>query len=126
MAKAAPAEGDRREPFVEWLTSKDNPYFAKSMANRVWSYFFGRGIINPVDDIRGSNPPSNAPLLDALTREFVKNGFNVAPADAAHLPIAHLPVLHTAQYIGTRTTRSISPTPFRADSAPSRCRMLWR
>jgi hypothetical protein len=71
------ADEDRREAFVQWLTSKDNPYFAKSMANRVWSYFFGRGIINPVDDIRGSNPPSNGPLLDALTDEFVRTGFNV-------------------------------------------------
>ena len=68
---------DRREALVAWLTSKENPYFAQSMANRVWSYFFGRGIINPVDDIRGSNPPSNGPLLDALTEEFVQNGFDV-------------------------------------------------
>ncbi|MFO1499774.1 MAG: DUF1549 and DUF1553 domain-containing protein [Verrucomicrobiota bacterium] len=77
VAKAAPPDQDRREPFVEWLTSKDNPYFALSMANRVWSYFFGRGIIDPVDDIRGSNPPSNGPLLDALTKEFVNSGFDV-------------------------------------------------
>src|SRR5205823_5625923 len=73
-ARPMPAEEDRREAFVTWLTSKDNPYFARSMANRVWSYFFGRGIIDPVDDIRGSNPPSNGPLLDALTEEFVGNG----------------------------------------------------
>lgn len=75
----APESGrddDLRRAFVEWLTSKENPLFAKSMANRVWSYFFGRGIIDPVDDIRGSNPPSNAPLLDALTRHFIETGFN--------------------------------------------------
>ena len=48
------------------MTSKENPFFAKSMANRTWSYFFGRGIIDPVDDIRGSNPASNPELLDAL------------------------------------------------------------
>jgi hypothetical protein len=68
---------DRREPFVDWLTSKDNPLFAKSMANRVWSYFLGKGIIDPVDDIRASNPPSNPELLDALTDEFVKGAFDV-------------------------------------------------
>jgi hypothetical protein len=68
---------DRREPFVDWLTSKDNPLFAKSMANRLWSYFFGRGIIDPVDDIRASNPPSNPELLDALTEEFIAGGFDV-------------------------------------------------
>src|SRR5688572_4108329 len=76
-AKEPPADTDRREPFVEWLTSADNPLFAKSMANRVWSYFFGKGIIDPVDDIRASNPPSNPELLDALTDEFLKNKFDV-------------------------------------------------
>ena len=68
---------DRREPFVEWLTSTENPLFAKSMANRVWSYFFGKGIIDPVDDIRASNPPSNPELLDALTDTFLKSKFDV-------------------------------------------------
>jgi len=68
---------DRRDAFVDWLTSKDNPFFAKSMANRVWSYFFGKGIIDPVDDIRASNPPSNPALLEALTDEFVKGGFDL-------------------------------------------------
>jgi len=70
-------DGDRRAAFVNWLASKDNPYFAEAMANRTWSYFFGRGIIDPVDDIRGSNPPSNPELLEALTDDFVKSGFDV-------------------------------------------------
>jgi hypothetical protein len=74
---AKPADkDDRRVAFVEWMTSKDNPMFAKSMANRTWSYFLGRGIIDPVDDIRASNPPSNAPLLEALTEDFVTSGFD--------------------------------------------------
>ncbi|MEY2408679.1 MAG: hypothetical protein QOF48_1349 [Verrucomicrobiota bacterium] len=76
-ASATPAGEDRREPFVEWLTSRDNPFFARSMANRTWSYFFGRGIIDPVDDIRASNPASNPELLDALSAEFVRTGFDV-------------------------------------------------
>ncbi|HEY0551705.1 MAG TPA: DUF1549 domain-containing protein, partial [Verrucomicrobiae bacterium] len=71
------ADEDRRDPFVDWLTSKENPLFAKSMANRTWSYFFGKGIIDPVDDIRGGNPPSNPALLDALTAEFMKSNFDV-------------------------------------------------
>jgi hypothetical protein len=66
----------RQEAFANWLTSKDNPLFAKSYVNRVWSYFFGRGIIDPVDDIRASNPPVNPELLDALTEDFIKSGFN--------------------------------------------------
>jgi len=72
----APGE-DRREAFAAWLTSKDNPYFAKSTVNRFWSYFFGRGIIDPVDDIRAGNPASNPALLDALTARFVADGHDV-------------------------------------------------
>ncbi len=71
------SDEDIRKEFVAWLTSKENPLFAKAMANRVWSYFFGIGIINPVDDIRASNPPSNAALLDALTEEFVSSKLNL-------------------------------------------------
>jgi hypothetical protein len=59
------------------LVSPSNPYFAKSYVNRIWSYLLGRGIIDPVDDIRSSNPPSNGPLLDALTADFIKHGFDV-------------------------------------------------
>jgi len=66
----------RQEAFAKWLTGKDNPLFAKSYVNRVWSYFFGRGIIDPVDDIRASNPPVNPELLDALTEDFIKSGFD--------------------------------------------------
>ncbi len=76
-AREPAKDADRREEFVEWMTSKENPFFAKSMANRTWSYFFGRGIIDPVDDIRGSNPASNPELLDALTEDFVGARFDV-------------------------------------------------
>lgn len=68
---------DRRQAFAEWLTSKDNPNFATSTVNRFWSYFFGRGIIEPVDDIRAGNPPSNPALLQALTEQFVKEGYDL-------------------------------------------------
>jgi len=71
------AGSDRRTQLAEWLTSKDNPYFAKSLVNRYWSYFLGRGIIDPVDDIRASNPPSNPELLDALTVDFVAHKFDL-------------------------------------------------
>jgi hypothetical protein len=72
-----PSDQKRREALAEWLTSKQNPFFAKSTANRVWSYFFGRGIIDPVDDIRASNPPSNEALLTALTKEFTDRNFDL-------------------------------------------------
>jgi hypothetical protein len=67
---------DRRQAFVEWLTAKDNPLFAKVEANRIWSFVMGRGIVDPPDDFRDSNPPSNAPLLDALTQDFAAHGFD--------------------------------------------------
>jgi Protein of unknown function (DUF1553) len=67
----------RRQLLAEWLTSKNNPYFAKAIVNRVWSYFFSRGIIDPVDDIRSSNPPINPELLTALTNDFVDHHFDL-------------------------------------------------
>jgi hypothetical protein len=75
--RAIKPEEDRRAAFVEWMTSKENPLFAKSMANRTWSYFFGKGIIDPVDDIRASNPASNPQLLDALTQQFIASNFDM-------------------------------------------------
>ena len=77
FGKADESGTDRRGWFVKWLTSAENSVFAKSYVNRTWSYFLGKGIIDPVDDIRASNPPSNSELLDALTADFVKSGFNV-------------------------------------------------
>jgi hypothetical protein len=67
----------RREQLARWITSKDNPYFAKSYVNRVWGYMTGVGIIEPLDDIRAGNPPTNPALLDYLTKEFIDSGFNV-------------------------------------------------
>ena len=69
-------QGDLREQLATWVTSKDNPYFATSLVNRYWSYLLGRGIIDPVDDIRSSNPPSNAELLKALSDDFIAHGFD--------------------------------------------------
>jgi hypothetical protein len=72
----ATTEG-RRQLLAEWLTSRNNPYFAKAIVNRVWSYFFSRGIIDPVDDIRSSNPPINPELLTALTNDFIDHHFDL-------------------------------------------------
>jgi hypothetical protein len=73
----APTTASRREQLAHWITSKENPYFAKSYVNRVWSYLLGVGIIEPVDDIRAGNPPTNPKLLERLTQEFITSGFNV-------------------------------------------------
>jgi hypothetical protein len=75
-AGMAPATAPRREQLARWTTAKENPYFARSYVNRVWSYLLGVGIIEPIDDIRAGNPPSNPKLLDRLTSEFIADGFN--------------------------------------------------
>jgi hypothetical protein len=71
------ATATRRDQFVRWLANKNNPYFAKSYVNRLWSYFTGVGLIEPVDDLRASNPPTNPELLDRLTQTFVDSHFDV-------------------------------------------------
>ncbi len=70
-----PPDADRRGPFVGWLTSPDNPLFARVEVNRIWAHLLGRGIVEPVDDFRSSNPPANTPLLDALAKAFVEGGY---------------------------------------------------
>ena len=67
---------DRRVVLAEWLTAPDNPYFARNLANVVWSHFLGVGIVNEVDDVRVSNPPSNDPLLSELGKRFVDYKFD--------------------------------------------------
>ncbi|MBA61669.1 MAG: hypothetical protein CMJ76_04820 [Planctomycetaceae bacterium] len=71
-----PNEFDRRLDFASWLTQPDNPFFAKIEVNRIWSQVFGRGIVEPADDFRDTNPPSNAVLLDQLAKDFVENGYD--------------------------------------------------
>ncbi len=76
--KTAKADGlDYRPALADWLTRPDNPFFARAMVNRVWREMMGRGIVEPVDDLRVSNPPSNPALLDALAASFVKNKFDL-------------------------------------------------
>jgi len=78
QAKHEVKEGaTRREQLAAWITSPDNPYFAKSYVNRIWGYLMGRGIVEPLDDIRAGNPPTNPELLNYLTTEFINSGFNV-------------------------------------------------
>jgi len=67
----------RREKFVEWMTAKDNPYFARAAVNRVWAQFMGRGFAHPVDDFNSQNAPSNPELLKAIEKEFVAHKFDL-------------------------------------------------
>ncbi|MEC9093706.1 MAG: DUF1549 and DUF1553 domain-containing protein [Planctomycetota bacterium] len=67
----------RREQLANWMTSPENQYFARSYVNRLWGYLFGTGIIDPIDDIRAGNPPTNPELLDALEKDFIQSGFDI-------------------------------------------------
>ncbi len=71
-----PDDQDRRTVFADWLTGPANPFFAKSVANRIWGHIMGRGIVEPVDDFRDSNPPSNPELLAVLAEELVKHSYS--------------------------------------------------
>jgi hypothetical protein len=71
------SQDDRRQAFLTWMTSKENPFFARNVANRVWGNFMGRGIVNPVDDLRATNPASNEELLSALSKDFAGHGYDV-------------------------------------------------
>ena len=72
-----PATEDPREHFADWMTDLDNPFFARSLANRYWKHFMGRGLVEPEDDMRVTNPPSNPELLDAMANAFVDSGFDM-------------------------------------------------
>ncbi len=69
--------GDPREALAAWITSRENPFFAQTMANRVWADLMGVGLVEPVDDLRATNPASNGALLEALGRDFAEHGFNI-------------------------------------------------
>lgn len=70
------AEGRRRQLAI-WLASRDNPYFARATVNRAWAMLFGRGLIDPVDDMRDANPPSHPEVLDELTSYFIDSGYDI-------------------------------------------------
>ncbi|HZE97620.1 MAG TPA: DUF1549 and DUF1553 domain-containing protein [Planctomycetota bacterium] len=72
-----PAEEDPRLDLANWLTKPTNPFFARTLVNRYWKHFFGRGIVDPEDDMRDTNPASNKELLDGLAKKFVESGYDL-------------------------------------------------
>ncbi len=72
-----PADEDPRLRLADWMSNKANPYFARSLVNRYWKHFFKRGLIEPEDDIRDTNPPSNPELLDALASNFIASDYDL-------------------------------------------------
>ena len=111
---------DRRKVFAEWLTAPDNPFFARNVANRIWAHFFGIGIVEPVDDVRVSNPASNPELLDALAAKLVEYNYDFKRLVRDNLQLEHLSEANNAQRQAMWATRAISRTPNRAGSRP-RC-----
>jgi hypothetical protein len=136
-----------RDQFARWATSGDNEYFAKSYVNRIWSYLTGVGFIEPVDDIRAGNPPTNPELLDRLTKEFLASGCDVQhliklicksrvyqhsllsnrwndddAINYSHAAARRLPaeVLYDAVHQATGTTRKLSGLPTGSRAATQR------
>jgi hypothetical protein len=99
---AADSKLDRRQYFAEWLTSPDNPYFARAITNRVWRNYLGRGLVESEDDLRQTNPPTNAELLDALAEDFIAHKY-----DVKHLMRS---IMNSATY-----QRSSQPAPANSD-----------
>ena len=106
---------DRREAYAAWLTAPKNPFFARSLVNRLWSYFFHRGIIEPVDDIRGTNPPINPALLDALAKDFTAHRY-----DTRHL--MRRIVLSEAYQRSSRPGARTKVTDFEISDSRLRCK----
>jgi hypothetical protein len=91
-----PADEDPRQKLVDWMVDAKNPFFARAVVNRYWAHFFGRGIVDPLDDMRVTNPPSNPELLDALARDFIEH---------------HYSLKHLVQTICTSKTYQLSSVP---------------
>ncbi len=70
-------DDDPRQKLADWMTAPDNPFFARAVANRYWAHFFNRGIVDPLDDMRVTNPPSNPELLDALAKDLTDNHYSL-------------------------------------------------
>src|SRR5262249_24929252 len=70
-------DDDPREALARWMTGPENPFFAEVIVNRVWADLMGRGIVEPMDDLRATNPPSNPPLLKALAEDFRRHGHDL-------------------------------------------------
>jgi hypothetical protein len=70
-------DDDPRQALVDWMTSKGNRFFARALVNRYWKHFFGRGLVDPEDDMRDTNPPTNPELLDALAKTFIESGYDL-------------------------------------------------
>ncbi len=114
LPAAPPAfDGDPRLALADWMVSADNPWFARNLANRVWAHFLGRGLVEPVDDVRDTNPPSHPELLDALAKDLAGHKFD----------LKHLIRTITASHVYQLSTK---PNATNADDELNFSRALFR
>jgi hypothetical protein len=92
-----PADRDPRIKLADWMSDPQNPFFAKSLVNRYWKHFFSRGIVEPEDDMRATNPPSNPELLDALAAHFIQSGFDLKDLVRTICQLTHVSAERTAE-----------------------------
>ena len=110
-------QDDPRQVLVDWMRRPENPYFAQALVNRYWKHFFGRGLVEPEDDFRISNPPTHPELLQALADDFVGHGFDLKHLvrtiatsrayDRSSLPGAGVPAQSSAQQFGRFAPRRL-------------------
>jgi hypothetical protein len=108
---------DPRQDLIEWMRKADNPYFAPALVNRYWKHFFGRGLVEPEDDFRVSNPPTHPELLQALADDFIGHGFDLKHLvrtlatsrayDRSSLPVASMSTQASAQQFGRFAPRRL-------------------
>ncbi len=116
-------EGNPRKELARWMTS--HPYFAEAAVNRIWGYFFARGIVDPVDDFRSTNPPTHPELLAALAADFREPRLRPAPPDEDHRFVAHLPTVAPAQRHQSRGRDQLLALSLARASTPRCCWMRW-
>ena len=107
------ADTDPREQLAEWLTRPENPYFGRSLANRLWAHFFGRGLVEPVDDMRTTNPASYPEVLDGLAHEVVASGYDLKR-------VMRLILNSRAYQLASETTKSNEADAVLCSHAPER------
>ena len=120
LGATAPAfgpEGDRLTALADWVASRDNPFFARAQVNRVWLHLMGRGLVDPNDDFRATNPPTNPELLDWLAKDFAKAGFRLKPMVKT--------IMTSRVYQLASTVRNTTPVSGSPDSSKTRNRLAF-
>ena len=115
------ADDDPRQKLVDWMADPKNPFFARAVANRYWAHFFGRGIVDPLDDMRVTNPPSNPELLDALAKDLVENKYSLKHLVKTICKSRTYQLVARCRTSSTSTTSRPTPATTRSGCRPRCC-----